>query len=123
MAVITFEGVLTDEQHRQMLAAMAFLREHRERYVVVLDSTRGAATTSEQRQAVVKHLRETSADLRTWCAGIAFVMPSPAVRGALVAVTWFIDLPFPFKVVSTLDEGRAWAQNQLSRRVAEGRVG
>jgi hypothetical protein len=116
VAVVTFEGALTDEQNQQMLASLALLLEYRERYVVVLDTTRGAATTSVQRQAFLQHVRDHSDALKTWCAGLAFVMPSAAVRRAVIAATWFITLPFPFKVVSTGEEGRAWANEQLRMR-------
>lgn len=48
-----------------------------------------------------------------YTAGIALHAPNPVVRKSATAVYWLAPPVYPFKIVSTREEGIAWAKQQL----------
>ena len=50
---------------------------------------------------------------RTWCAWMATIAPTPAVRGAGTAVGWITPCPFPVHWCSNMDEAWHWTRQRL----------
>lgn len=53
--------------------------------------------------------------IRDLCAGAAFVLPSPVMRGVLRAILKMQGLPVPYKVFREEEEGIRWALERLAK--------
>jgi hypothetical protein len=61
-----------------------------------------------------------AAEIRLNTLGIAFVISSPLVRGALTAILWLQPLACPHLVTADLDQGIAWARQKVASRSSGG---
>jgi hypothetical protein len=85
----------------------------RGRHVVVIDASAGKNMGHVHRRQIADWVRARSAALHERRAGLAFVSRSALVRGMLTATYWLTPPPYPTHIVSTLDEARKWALDQL----------
>lgn len=108
----------TDENLRDHLDAqlieMRANRERRRKTVVVIDASLGLRPTPTQRKMQADWINEHRELLAATCLGIAFVIPSPLVRGALTAIFWIAQLPIPHTVHGTLASAIDWAAARLA---------
>lgn len=49
--------------------------------------------------------------IKTYCRGVAYIIPSAIMRNVLKFIFSIQKNPVPFKVFSTLEEGKVWAEN------------
>jgi hypothetical protein len=119
LRVVRFVGVATLEQFDQYLeeAAEGLLR--RERFVSIVDLTRGGVPTPELRQRQATWLQEHDALMREFQLGVAIVVTSPLIRLALSALFYFKALPVPYVVTARMSEAALWS---ISRLEEEGLV-
>lgn len=113
LIVVTFEGAVDDAQFESYLGRLDALWARKARAAILLDATRAARTPATQRKRQAEWLKANESSLRTHCAGTAFVINSPLVRGGLTAILWLQALPSPFIVVATLTEAERWARERL----------
>ncbi len=112
--VVEFVGVLDDAAFRSYLREYDALLARRERYAVVVDASRSGVIDSAQRKLQAEWMQQHDRELRLFCAGVAFVITNPLVRGALTAITWLSPLPMPSTVVDRRDAALAWCRERLS---------
>jgi hypothetical protein len=88
--------------------------------VIVVDSrfVRGLVT-AKQRAYFARRMQESATALERACVGIAVVVKSPLVRGALTAVLWLLSTPCPVKAWSDLDDALDWLTDELQQRGCE----
>lgn len=97
-------------------AHVAWARAHMHPHAHMFDMRHATTLTAKQRRRYSQHVEDMHAAGDTyWNVGVAYVAESPLVRGAITAVFWIAPPPFPYKVVSTPEEGRRWVEQQLSR--------
>lgn len=96
------------------LAEMRANRARGKRNVVVIDASLGLRPTPTQRKLQADWINEHRELLAASCLGIAFVIPSPLVRGALTAIFWVAQLPIPHTVHATLASAIDWAGGRLT---------
>jgi len=58
-----------------------------------------------------KKIADVSATLRSKPT-FAMVSASPLMRGVVIAINWLRPAAYPFTVVSTFDDARAWTEQQ-----------
>lgn len=110
---ITYEGKIDDDAFRAHLAEYAALIARKQRYALVFDATRSGAPGAAQRRMQADFIEEHRAQLSVLCAGGAFAISSPVIRGALTAILWVTSLPFPHTVVADVKSAEAWARTRL----------
>lgn len=82
---------------------------------VLVDTTLGPLPSStKQRKMQADWLAHNESILRAGCAGTAFVVQSPVVRGVMTAVMWMHDLPHPHATFATYDRAERWCIERLA---------
>lgn len=66
-----------------------------------------------QARLQVQWIRDNEARLSRLCLGVAFVLQSPLMRGALRAILAMQSLPSPHRVLPTEADAVAWVRNRL----------
>lgn len=112
---ITMTGRPTDEQFRDYLVRYSGYLERERPYALMISTPQGMPISKpahvKMQAEWIKQNREALARL---CAGIAFVLPSPAMRGVLRAIVSLQKIPSPYEVFRSEAEGLAWAGAQLN---------
>ena len=114
LVVLRVVGSITAAEEIEFAERSTRLPEREERYVVIVDLM-GAGTPSPRfvrLQAKAQKLRAEG--LHTRCAGIAFVIGSPMLRGALRAILHIQSLPCPQVVVASLEDARGWTADRMT---------
>jgi hypothetical protein len=80
--------------------------------VLLMDATTCGYVSASARKKQADWMRDHDEETRAVTAGIAFVLPSPWLRGALTAILWLQPLNCPHAVAPDVDKGlkrcRAW---------------
>lgn len=117
LRVLVQVSVITDENLRihldELLAMMAANHAGGRRNVVVIDASFGMRPSAAQLEQQADWIHAHRELLGASCLGIAFVIPSPLVRGALAAIFWIAQLPIPHTVHATLGHAIDWASARL----------
>ena len=114
LIVAAFLGVLSDDDFDKQLPLVAKEIERSVSAVVlVFDGTRTEGITAKQREKAAAWLKASAPILIQKTRGIAFVLKSPILRGALTAIFWLQKPPGPYVVVETMTEARAWARARI----------
>lgn len=114
LAVLRIVGSVTSTEEVEISERSTRLPERAERYTVIVDLSQAGTPTPRfvRLQAKAQKLRYEG--LQTHCAGIAFVIRSPMLRGALRAILHLQSLPCPQVVVASIPDARAWTTEQLA---------
>lgn len=72
---------------------------------MVMDATECGMVSAAARKKQADWMLEYDENTRLFTMGIAFVLPSPLLRGALTAVLWLQPLPCPYAVVKDVATG------------------
>ncbi len=114
VATLRIVGTASAEEEAYFTTSSVRFPERREHYVAIIDLREAATPTPRfvrsQAAAQKAHLEE----LRAYCLGVAFVIQSAMLRGALRAILHLQDLPSPYIVVKTIEDARAWATARLA---------
>lgn len=113
VVVVTIEGPPTDEEHARYLDELRDLAA-RGRHVCIVNAIDGGALSGPQRKRQADWLDRNRAMLDANCAGNAFVFASAVQRFMLSGVLLLTQLPYPYVVVSTLEEAERWAAERLA---------
>jgi hypothetical protein len=114
IVVVTFDGLATDREFEEYLAAMTKLvLDRRQPNVTILDARASGRSPATQRKKQADWLKQHDQLLRRYSLGTAFVITSPLVRGVLTAILWVQPMSTPHTVVATLDEADRWAREKL----------
>jgi hypothetical protein len=108
LSTFVFEGELSDEEFDGYIARLEELITRRTPYVVVVEATRSKAMSGKQARKMADWTKLRAEELRTYCRGIAFVIPSLFVRGILRAIFTMQPPPYPSKVVETTEQALEW---------------
>ena len=114
LLVVTFVGESTDAEFDAYLARMTQMVRRGSRYGVLFDARAAARPTPRQRQKQADWMKEYAPSLRANNAGIAFVIESAVVRGALTAILWLSPMPTSHNVVATVAQAEEWLAQLLA---------
>ncbi|MCS6900392.1 MAG: hypothetical protein NZX77_11585 [Polyangiaceae bacterium] len=113
---VRFSSNWTQQDFDGYLARYLAQLQKRQPFAAVFDATQSRAPSATERRQQAEFLREHEALLRRYCTGVAFVIASPTIRGALTAIFWIQPPFFEYVVVSSVAEGTAWARQRLALR-------
>jgi len=115
VATLRIVGSPSAEEEAYFTTSSVSFPARREQYVAIIDLREAATPTPRfvraQAAAQKAHLEE----LRSYCLGVAFVIHSAMLRGALRAILHLQDLPSPYIVVKTIEEAQSWATSKLEQ--------
>jgi len=120
--VVTFTGKVSDQEFRAHLAALSAIIERPGSRALVYDARLAQPAPASQRQLQAEWMKGNDAAIRRATAGIAFVVPSAIVRGALTAILWLQPLACPHRVTANFEDGFRWARQQLAAAKPVGRA-
>ena len=115
---VEFHGNLRDEDFDAYLAFLGRAHDLRQTWGLLLDGTHVRGVSALQRKRMANFLHEHDALARRHCAGTAFVIDSPLVRGTLTAIFWFQKQPTPYVIVATREQALNWLHAQIDRHDA-----
>lgn len=110
---IVYDGDGTEDEMRAYFDAYDRVLARRQRYALLLDASRAAVPSPTLRRLKAGFLRDRAGVLGALCLGGAYVITSPAIRGAMSAIFWLQPLPYAHVVVGTLAEGERWCHERL----------
>lgn len=111
---ITFTGEKpTDENFQAYLEGSYQNYEHREPIALVFDATNAAIPGLRYQKQQADWMREHDELIRTYCLGIAYVVPNPLIRQVMRAIFKLQQNATAFKVFAEREAGVAWAQERL----------
>ncbi|MEL7530021.1 MAG: STAS/SEC14 domain-containing protein [Bacteroidota bacterium] len=112
LIIIRFTGEKeTPENFAAYLAGLYANYERKEAFALVFDATQAPTPNPVYQQKQAKWMKEHEALIKTYCRGVAYVMPNGLLRGVLKMIFSLQKNPVPFKVMSNLEEGRKWARS------------
>ena len=86
-------------------------------YGAVLDVRRARTMSVKHRRMLADWINEQRAELQRYHAAVAVVVsPSPIVRGFVSAVYWLSPPPYPYKIMTSIDDAKAWVAKQIDER-------
>jgi hypothetical protein len=115
-----YDGPLSPAELAAYFSEQQALIDQGKRYAVVCDMSRGAVPPPAQRAAQAHWEKQNTEALRAMCLGVAFVVPNPIIRGAVIAFSWMRSPPYEHRFCSTLPEAVGVARGWLDN--AEGRL-
>jgi hypothetical protein len=116
--VVTFSGSVSDQAFENYLAQLTRLLASSGARALVFDARTGTPAPASQRQRQAQWIREHQAEVRRNTAGIAFVLSSAIMRGALTAIMWLAPLPCPHHITPNFEQGMRWARERLAEHPA-----
>lgn len=112
LVIYRVRGQLRGEVFERYLRSYEVLLSRKEQYVIVFDASQGKALEVAELKAHAAWIRVNQERLGRYNVGIAFVISSALVRGALAAILWLQPMPSPHTVVPSFDEALLWAMAQ-----------
>lgn len=91
----------TNAELEGLFGELRGLLERRERFVVLVDSSKPTSTSPMQRKMYADIMKELARPAEKYCAGIAVVIGNGVIRGAMQAVLWLYTPPTPLEVFGT----------------------
>lgn len=116
---VIFEGETTEAEMRAHLAQLTQEIRSRPLNALIYDARRSGAPTALQRQLQAAWMRENESTIRARNAGVAFVIDSAIIRGALTAILWIQPMATEHTVVATLEDAQRWCADQLRKKDAK----
>lgn len=111
-ATLTIVDSVTRDEEDAIAQGSSGLSTRGDRYTVIVDLRRASTPTPRFIRVQAAAMRRHERTLADNCAGVAFVIQSPMLRGALRAIFYLQALPCPQVVVKDLDEATTWTQQR-----------
>lgn len=125
LIVATFRGHITAELLALYFARVDAWCKAGRSYAAVLDIARAEMPSAAERRHIASEMAARDAAITRHCVGIALVLTSALLRGAVTAVLWLQPLKHPNVIVETRAEGRVvcagWLDESLQSRGSRAR--
>lgn len=115
---VVFEGPTSDAEMRAHLEELTREIKARPMNTLMYDARRSTAPSAVQRQLQAAWMREQEGLIRSRSAGVAFVIDSALIRGALTAILWLQPMVTEHTIVATVEEAQRWCDEQLRKKQA-----
>ncbi|MBV1857164.1 MAG: hypothetical protein KUG77_02045 [Nannocystaceae bacterium] len=113
LAVFRIEDSLTAAEEVEFSECSTRLPERELRYAVIVDLAKAGTPSPRFMRLQAKAQKLRYAGIQTHCAGIAFVIRSPMIRGALRAILHLQSLPCPQVVVASIEDAQTWTAEKM----------
>lgn len=95
----------SDEELQKLFDDAMALLERRQVFVQLVDTRMRSIWNPAQRRRAAGWIKEVSDQAKEFCCGAVVFTHSEIVRGALTAMLWLVPLPYPVKVVTSVEAG------------------
>lgn len=109
----TFHADLTEEEASAHFREIGEIGAELSRVAVVVDLSRARFFSAKMRRHGAEEMRRLYERIGRKVVGVAHVIPSLPVRGALTVIHWLAPPPFPSIVTETHGPAIAWARARL----------
>lgn len=109
-------GSLTSDEEDLWVETSTTFPLEGKRYVAIIDLLEANTPTVRFMRLQAQGQQRRREALSRYCAGVAFVIGSPMMRGALRAILHLGGLPSPHVVVNTREDAVEWSMSQLGHR-------
>lgn len=110
------EGHIADEAYQAFFESIDGILRRRSQFALLTDIRMSAPASATQRRMLTEWLKVVEAPTKHWAVGVAIVVRSAIIRGALRAVFWIKESAAPTRVVGSLQEGAEFCLAQLEAR-------
>jgi len=114
LVVVTFTGAAATSENFQ-----AYLDELEENYAsrtpfaLVFDASKASIPGLSYQKKQAAWMKAHEELIRTYCRGVAYVLPNPLLRQVLSLISKLQAQPVPFRVWADREAAIAWARTQL----------
>ncbi|MGH1348449.1 MAG: hypothetical protein ACRBN8_43255 [Nannocystales bacterium] len=116
---LRIRGAISSEEEDCFIEASAGFPDRGERYVAVVDLLEAKAPSGRFIRGQAAAMGKRATGQEACCVGMAFVIDSPMLRGALQAVFHFQRPSSPYVVMKDAGEARRWAESKLPAALPE----
>lgn len=111
LIVVKFSGAReTDENFAAYLDGLYENYNSQKPFALVFDATEAASPNLKYQQKQAKWMKAHEELIKSYCLGVAYVMPNRLLRIALRLIFGIQKNPVPFKVFGKLEDGKNWAE-------------
>ncbi len=115
LVVIEFTGEkATPENFKVYLRELEENYQDQEKIALVFDARSALELNPIYQGKQAAWMQKKRKLIKTYCQGIAYVVPQPFLRKVLQLIFKMSPNPVPFQVFESLDQGLAWAEEQLA---------
>lgn len=112
--VVRFHAQPTDDEFEAYLARYDEIIQSAKRYsIVYVTMPTAPMIKAKHARMQAKWIKEHQDVIGRICTGVAFVLPSVVMRGALKAIMRMAPMPVDFTVLDSEAEGVRWARESL----------
>ena len=109
--LVTFSGAQeTDENFAAYLDELLANYDKMQAFSLVFDASNAPNPNLKYQLRQATWMKEHESLIKTYCKGVAYVMPNNFLRIVLKAIFKIQRNPVPFSVFKELDQGRIWAE-------------
>jgi len=114
LIVVRFTGEKeTPENFKAYLEGLHANYDRQENFSLVFDASQAPTPNPSYQAKQAKWMKQHEDLIKTYCRGVAYVMPNGLLRGVLKMIFSLQKNPVPFKVFSNLEEGKKWSQSLI----------
>ena len=113
IVVVRYTGSASADDIASYCARMDGLLARCLAHAVLVVADRSALASVARRRELTDYVIRRSDEIRRFQVAIAYVIPTPIVRGILFSLFAVVAQPTPYVVVATEEEARAWLQGRL----------
>ena|SRR5579863_2818926 len=113
LVVFVSRDELGESDFDAYLAEYSRLLAGGKRYAAVFDAREAKPLDVKLVKKQARWMDEHEAELKRLSVGIAFVIPSPMIRGVLRAILWLRPMPQPYNICETMPSALDWTVRRL----------
>ena len=113
LVVFTSRRALSESDFESYLAEYDRLLAREERYAAIFDAREAKPLDVKLVKRQAQWMEQNAAALKRLNVGIAFVIPSPLIRGVLRAILWMRPMPQPYNVCEAMPQALDWATRRM----------
>jgi hypothetical protein len=106
-------GVVDAARFDAYISEFETLLERNERFAAVFDARHARPLDVRLVEKKAKWMDDNAQRLKRLNVGIAFVIPSPMIRGVLQAILWLHPIPQPYNVCDAMPQALDWIARRL----------
>ena len=114
MAIMAVKGLLRGEEFERYLRSydvlLARAAEEKRKYVLIFDALEGKTLELPEMRMHAEWIKDNAERLQTYNLGVAFMISSAIVRGALKAILWLQPMPQPYTIVTAFEDALRWVE-------------
>ncbi len=115
--IVTFTGEKENPDNFQhYLDGLLQNYDRKEPFVLVFDATHAPTPNPTYQQKQAKWMKAHEDLIKTYCRGVAYVMPNLLLRNVLKLIFGIQKNPVPFKVFGDLESGINWAEEAMDNK-------